>query len=128
MKKKDKITLSGTLGGFDKPDKNGNVYSKELLDKFNGKQVTMELSHKDSETVRQLLDTPFSIASRGFGKVDGDGKINEFNLISYDMIFDPAFKSAIMRKRNWFQRLWDKIKKIWKAFINFFLKGNSGCF
>ena len=119
MKKKDKITLSGTLGGFDKPDKNGNVYSKELLDKFNGKQITMELSHKDSEMVRQLLDTPISVASRGYGKIDEDGKINDFQLISYDVVSNPVFKSATMKRLNWFKDCGIKLKRFGKLLLNF---------
>ena len=45
------------------------------------------------------------IASRGTGKVDKDGKITDYTLLSYDLVTPP--------KRTFFRRIFDFFKKLW---------------
>ena len=45
------------------------------------------------------------ISSRGTGKVDKDGKITDYTLLSYDLVTPP--------KRTLFRRIFDFFKKLW---------------
>jgi len=45
------------------------------------------------------------IVSRGTGKVDKDGKITDYTLLSYDLVTTP--------KRTLFRSLFDFFKKLW---------------
>ena len=52
------------------------------------------------------------IASRGLGKVDKNGKITDYKLLSYDLITPP--------KRRFIRRIFDFFKKLWN-----FIKPNK---
>lgn len=49
------------------------------------------------------------IASRGTGKVDKDGKITDYTLLSYDLVTPPK-RTLFRRVLNFFKRLWNFIK------------------
>lgn len=97
-------------------DKSNTKLQKELLSKMT----------KASEIINdaQLKQTPFGIASRGTGRVNEKGEIEDFNVLSYDLVMNPSFKCAMMgikpksKFRQWFADIWDKLKMSWLRFKN----------
>lgn len=71
--------------------------------------VSNETYDKYRKLAEDILKTKMSkkiyIASRGTGKVDKDGKITDYTLLSYDLVTPP--------KRTFFRRIFDFFKKLW---------------
>jgi hypothetical protein len=49
------------------------------------------------------------ISSRGTGKVDKDGKITDYTLLSYDLV-TPSKRTLFRRIFDFFKKLWNFIK------------------
>ena len=48
------------------------------------------------------------IASRGMGKINKDGNITDYKVLSYDLVIPP--------KRTLFRRIFNFFKKLWNFF------------
>ncbi len=56
-----------------------------------------------------MMSKKIYIASRGTGKVDKDGKITDYTLLSYDLVTPPK-RTLFRGVLNFFKRLWNFIK------------------
>ena len=49
------------------------------------------------------------LSSRGIGKIDKDGKITDYTLLSYDLV-TPQKRTLFRHIFNFFKKLWNFIK------------------
>lgn len=73
------------------------------------KQYIGKLDHPDNIDTNKLI----SIGPRGFGKVDENGHISDYKIISYDLVLSPSFKNSKFKKQNIFTKLKNKIYELY---------------
>jgi len=106
-----KINSSKLLGELDHPQnfdislKNVSHIIEELrYDKAN-KQILGKIRLLDTDAGKQakaLVDAgvPLHISSRACGKVESDGKVKIKQLFTYDLVADPGFSNAELKRVN----------------------------
>ena len=65
----------------------------------------MKLQGK-KEIIEWLLNQPITMSSRGYGKINSDGTIEDYQLLSYDLVSCPSFKGAVMSTTK--KTIWQK--------------------
>jgi len=59
----------------------------------------------DIKTKTKKMSKKIQISSRGMGKIDRNGNITDYTVLSYDLVTPP--------KRTLFRRIFDFFKKLW---------------
>ena len=107
----DKIKSSKLLGELDHPQqfdislKNVSHIIEELFYDKDNKQVKGKIRLLDTDAGRQakaLVDAgvPLQISSRAAGAVESNGKVKIKQLFTYDLVADPGFANAELKRVN----------------------------
>ena len=107
----DKIKSSKLLGELDHPQqfdvslKNVSHIIEELFYDKESKQVKGRIKLLDTDAGRQakaLVDAgvPLQISSRAAGAVESNGKVKIKQLFTYDLVADPGFANAELKRVN----------------------------
>ena len=107
----DKIKSSKLLGELDHPQqfdvslKNVSHIIEELYYDKDNKQVKGKIRLLDTDAGRQakaLVDAgvPLQISSRAAGAVESNGKVKIKQLFTYDLVADPGFANAELKRVN----------------------------
>jgi len=107
----DKIKSSKLLGELDHPQqfdvslKNVSHIIEELYYDKENKQVKGKIRLLDTDAGRQakaLVDAgvPLQISSRAAGAVESNGKVKIKQLFTYDLVADPGFANAELKRVN----------------------------
>jgi hypothetical protein len=107
----DKIKSSKLLGELDHPQqfdvslKNVSHIIEELFYDKESKQVRGRIKLLDTDAGRQakaLVDAgvPLQISSRAAGAVESNGKVKIKQLFTYDLVADPGFANAELKRVN----------------------------
>lgn len=64
----------------------------------------------------------YAIASRGIGRVDENGKIVDYKLLSYDIVSLPSYDIVSLPKISLWRKIVDFLKGIWDKAINWLWK------
>jgi len=74
------------------PENNCIEGTIEILDTPDGKMIQQLMDLSDEKRI--------SIASRGYGNVDENGVVLDFNLSSFDIVDAPAFKETVLSPKE----------------------------
>jgi hypothetical protein len=107
----DKIKASKLLGELDHPQnfdvslKNVSHIIEEITYDADAKQIKGRIRLLDTDAGRQakaLVDAgvPLQISSRAAGAVESNGKVKIKQLFTYDLVADPGFENAELKRVN----------------------------
>jgi hypothetical protein len=107
----DKIKASKLLGELDHPQnfdvslKNVSHIIEEITYDEENKQIRGKIRLLDTDAGRQakaLVDAgvPLQISSRAAGAVESNGKVKIKQLFTYDLVADPGFENAELKRVN----------------------------
>ena len=107
----DKIKASKLLGELDHPQnfdvslKNVSHIIEEITYDEANKQIKGRIRLLDTDAGRQakaLVDAgvPLQISSRAAGAVESNGKVKIKQLFTYDLVADPGFENAELKRVN----------------------------